>query len=100
MLNPAQSVAWCRTVLRRAAIRSAARYRRWNGTHLLDESIDAYEARGKLLPDRVNPTGPDIVELWLIVESLPSRHRDIVVALYAQGLTQREAAQSGVSARR
>ncbi len=98
-LTPIQEVAWCRTVLRRAVIRTATKYRRWDAiVGFINASTISDENVADLIPDPPQLSAFDRVDLHLVIDSLPAKHRQIIRMIYDYGLTQRQAAEHlGVS---
>lgn len=99
-LTPIQEVAWCRTVLRRAVIRTATKYRRWDATEEFANisTIISDENVVDLISDPQEVSAFDNVDLHLVIDSLPAKCRQVIRAIYDYGLTQRQAAERfGVS---
>jgi len=95
--TPEQEVAWIRQIIRNAMLDEYRRCQRWNREALiLNAPLDMEngEERVEQIPDQTSMAWEEGIALRDVLKQLPLREQRVLRALYDEGCTQREVAES------
>ncbi|RIV26422.1 sigma-70 family RNA polymerase sigma factor [Alicyclobacillaceae bacterium I2511] len=93
--TPEQEVAWCKTVIRNAAMNAIKKYARWQRESLtLNTMTEDGDEVENLIPSEEAERAFKNCELHLALKVLSEREQIIIKRMYLYGYTQRELVRS------